>query len=225
MRAIRSPKILKKKRCKWCEEEFQPKTSLESICSYNCAIERAKDRVKKKLEKAEKEEKKKGNIEKREGLEKLKTKSEYEKDLEKEVNQIVRLIDKGHPCISSDRNRYIVNAGHFYAVGSNPAIRYNLLNIFAQCVGDNMYRGGCPLDYKMGLQKTFGSEIAQEVEELRSNYLDLKLTIPELKEIIKTARKVVRELIKETSDLEKPFTISERIERRRYYNQVLNIYK
>lgn len=208
-------KRLKNKRCKQCKSEFEPRVPLQFICSPKCSIEYVKA-------KSEEKEKKDWTKRKKEVKESLKTKSKYEKDLEKEVNQIVRLIDRGHPCISSGRDKYVVNAGHFYAVGSNPSLRYNLLNIFNQSVGDNMYRGGSPIEYRDGLHKTFGIEVAMEIEELKAKYPEIKLSIPELKEIIKVARECVRYLKKEESD--KPYTTQERIELRRFYNSVLGIY-
>jgi hypothetical protein len=88
-----------------------------------------------------------------------------------------------------------------------------------------MHKGGNGVIYKERVKEVFGLEISEEIESLKRIYKELHMSIPEAKEAIKTARKIKRELIKETSDLEKPFTTEQRIERRRYYNQVLNIYK
>jgi hypothetical protein len=215
MRMLSRPVKLKEKKCKSCKGFFQPNMPLQSVCSPRCAISLAK-------EKAEKREVKEWKERKNEGLEKLKTKSDYEKDLEKEVNHIVRLIDYGHECISSGRSNYVVNAGHYWSVGSHPAVRFNLLNIFSQSVGDNKYKGGQPREYKEGLRKTFGFEVAEEIEGLKLKYKELHLSIPELKETIKVARQCVRDLMKVES--EKPYTTEERIELRRFYNSVLGIY-
>lgn len=208
-------KKLKEKACKQCKNRFQPLRPLQYLCSPVCAIARVK-------ELAEKKEAKDIRKWKIEGLEKLKTKSDFEKDLEKEVNHIVRLIDKGHECISSGSSKYIPNAGHFYSVGSTPSLRFNLLNIFNQSVADNMYKGGQPREYMEGLRKTFGEGIANEIEELKAKYKEIKLSIPEIRETIKVARQCVRDLMKVDSD--KPYTTEERIELRRFYNSVLGIY-
>jgi hypothetical protein len=53
---------------------------------------------------AKKEVKKKERTKIKKQLQALETKTEVEKKLEKEINTIVRLIDKGHPCISSGRD-------------------------------------------------------------------------------------------------------------------------
>lgn len=217
MREVKGFKILKKKPCRNCKQVFQPRASLQVMCGLKCAIEAAK-------KKAEQKEIKDWKERKREGLEKLKTKSDFESDLEKEVNHIVRLIDKGHECISSGRSNYTVNAGHYYSVGAEPTLRFHLLNIWAQSVGDNMYRGGNPRAYKEGLEKTFGQEVANEIEELKAKYKEIKLSISEIRETIKLARQCVRDLMKATKDIEKPYTTDERIELRKFYNSVLGIY-
>ncbi len=207
------PKKLKKKRCKECGEYFDVMRPLQFLCKPACAIAYTRKHDESKRAKE-------WNVKKKEWVGKLKTKSDYEKDLEKEVNHIVRLIDYGHECISSGRSNYVVNAGHYWSVGSHPAVRFNLLNIFGQSVGDNKYKGGQPREYKEGLRKTFGFEVTEEIEGLKLKYKELHLSIPELKETIKVARQCVRELIKE----EKIYTTEERIELRRKYNLILNIY-
>jgi hypothetical protein len=211
------PKKPKDKPCRKCSKIFSPKVSLQVVCSPTCAIELAK-------EKAEKKEAKDWKERKIEGLEKLKTKSDYEKDLEREINHIIRLIDKGHPCISSGRTNYTVNAGHYYSVGSTPALRFNLINIYAQSVGDNMYKGGQPIEYLEGLRKTFGEEIANEITELKAKHREIKLSIPEIREVIKEARASVRFLEAKDKERENPYTVQERISLRRYYNLILGIY-
>lgn len=208
-------KKIKDKACKNCKMVFSPRVPLQSVCCQQCAIELAKEKAKKK----EVKDLRKWKIE---GLEKLKTKSDFEKDLEKEVNHIVRLIDKGHECISSAARNYIVNAGHLYSVGSYPALRFHLLNIYAQSVHDNMYNSGNGVIYKERIKEVFGSEVANEIEELKAKYKEIKLSIPEIRETIKVARQCVRDLMK--VDSEKPYTTEERIELRRFYNSVLNIY-
>jgi predicted DNA-binding protein YlxM (UPF0122 family) len=209
------PKKPKDKACRKCKEVFSPKMPLQVVCSLKCSIELAK-------EKAEKKEAKEWKERKKVLKDKTKKKPEYEHDLEVEVNHIVRLIDKGHECISSGRPKYTPNAGHYFSVGSSPSIRFNLLNIFNQSVHDNMYEGGAPREYLEGIRKTFGEEIANEITELKAKYPEIKLSIPEIRETIKVARQCVRDLMKVESD--KPYTTEERIELRRQYNNILGIY-
>jgi hypothetical protein len=214
-------KKIKDKTCRCCRVKFVPIRPLQVVCSPACAY----GLVLKNNAKKAKEESKQWNKEVRERRDELKTKSDYEKDLEREINHIVRLLDKGHPCISSGRVRYIVNAGHYYSVGSNPAIRYNLYNIFGQSVGDNMYKGGTPREYEEGLRETFGEGFTEEVKGLKLKYKELHLSVHELKEKIKIARKCVRILKEETRDNEKPFTTLDRMSLRGFYNSIIGIYK
>jgi hypothetical protein len=207
---------------------FQPVRPLMIVCSPLCASKYAEAKGKKKEEREkliQEIDDKLWKIRKKEIKEEIKPKKEYEKILEGEINTIVRLIDRGHPCISSGADKYIVNAGHLRSVKAFPELRYNLMNIFAQRVHDNQYIGGNPIEYREGLKKTFGYEIYEEIECLPAKFKYLDLTIPELKEKIKLARKIVRELKKETEGEVKPFTVEQRIEKRRELNKRLNIYE
>jgi predicted DNA-binding protein YlxM (UPF0122 family) len=212
---VQTVKKPKQKRCKECGEYFDIMRPLQFLCKPACAIAYTRKQAEKKEQKDWKERKKVLK-------ENTKKKPEYEHDLEVEVNHIVRLIDKGHECISSGRSKYIPNAGHYFSVGSSPSIRFNLLNIFNQSVSDNMYKGGQPREFMEGIKKTFGEEVANEVAQLKATYPEIKLSIPEIRETIKVARQCVRDLMKVESD--KPYTTEERIELRRFYNSVLNIY-
>jgi hypothetical protein len=217
-----------KLRCKWCKKKDDSVIPFRPFCSDKCLESFAKDysqkaceRKKRNLAKAEKEQRKKD----KETREKLKTLSEWKHDLEVEINTIVRLIDKGHECISKGIPKYVVNAGHYMSVGSFPALRYNLLNIYAQSVHDNKERGGNNLAYRIRLGEVFGEDILEEIESLRGKYPILDISIPEIKEVLPVVRKIVRELKKQTEDLEKPFTTEERILIRRELNKRIGIYK
>jgi hypothetical protein len=214
----------KKKRCKACPKMFLPARPLQVVCDYKCAQVYAEAKGKKKEEREkliQEIDDKLWKIRKKELREETKKKSEYEKELQDEINTIVRLIDFGHPCISSGRTKYKPHAGHYFAVGGSPTVRFNLLNIFNQSDGDNVFKGGKPREYAEGLRKVFGQEVFEEIEGLKRKYPVLKLSIPELKEKIKLARKIVRELKKQVEGEEKPFNTEERISMRRKLNQLL----
>lgn len=210
-------KTIKQKKCKQCNKFFTPFRPLAFICSASCAIQYNN---KKKEEKAESEWKERKAVLK----EAIKTPGDYKKDLEVEINHIVRLIDKGHECISSNVQRYIVNAGHLYSVGAFPALRFNLLNIYAQSVQENKDRHGNGVIYKERIKEVFGIEVSEEIENLRILYPELKLSIPEIKEAIVKARSIVKSLKKIVEDEEKPFTTEMRIKLRRKLNDQLGIY-
>lgn len=210
-------KPFKAKKCKQCTNYFIPQFPLQPVCDYRCAIKynRAKQE-KKQLEDSKKKDK--------ETKESLKTPSDFKKDLEVEINHIVRLIDKGHECISSKATKYIVNAGHLYSVGAFPALRFNLLNIYAQSVHDNKDKYGNGVIYKERIKEVFGNEVSEEIENLKILYPELKLSIPELKEAIVKARVIVKYLKKLTEDQIEPFTTKHRILIRRRFNDTIGIY-
>jgi hypothetical protein len=195
MRAIRSPKILKKKRCKWCEEEFQPKTSLESICSYNCAIERAKDRVKKKEEKAVKEEKKVWNKEIKEKKDKLKTLSDYEADARRIFQRWIRKRDKDLPCISCDRsNTDFWDAGHYFDAGIYSGLIFHEDNVHKQCSRPcNKDYHGNKINYRLGLVQKIGEERVRWLEENKDRLRNYKYKKEELIAIKKEYNKRLKE--------------------------------
>lgn len=210
-------KPFKPKKCKQCKESFVPKYPIQPVCDYLCAIEynRAKQE-KKQLEDTKKKDK--------ETKESLKKPAEFKKDLETEINHIVRLIDKGHECISSGVQKYIVNAGHMYSVGAFPSLRFNLLNIYAQSVQDNKNKHGNGVIYKERIKEVFGNEVSEEIENLKILYPELKLSIPELKEKITISRAIVKSLKKIVEDEEIPFTTEMRIKLRRKLNEQLGMY-
>ena len=127
--------------------------------------------------------------------ENVKTKSDYEKELQKEINTIVRLIDKDQVCISTLKPLNAkFDAGHFYSVGSTPSLRFNLNNIFAQSVYANQYLSGDQINFLSGLSQLYGENYKEYVLNLKSVYKELKLHIYEIKDKIKIAREIVKEL-------------------------------
>jgi hypothetical protein len=127
--------------------------------------------------------------------ENVKTKSDYEKELQKEINTIVRLIDKDQVCISTLKPLNAkFDAGHFYSCGSTPSLRFNLNNIFAQSVYANQYLSGDQINFLSGLSQLYGENYKEYVLNLKSVYKELKLHIYEIKDKIKIAREIVKEL-------------------------------
>src|SRR5690606_4553142 len=144
-------------RCKSCKEKFEPKYFLQKFCMKKDECIAAFTEWHKDYK--EKEDAKKWRKEKKVIQEKIETKTDVEKKLQKEINLIVRLLDKGHPCISSGRSlgkNY--DAGHLYSCGSNPNIRFHLLNVFAQSVHDNQWKSGNQLDFIENIGNTFGDD-------------------------------------------------------------------
>lgn len=206
---------MKQKKCKNCQLPFQPIRPLQFICNPKCAVEYT--RKQKEQAEARKQAENKKVLK-----EKLKTKSEYEKELQKEVNTIVRLIDSGHECISSLRpmKKEDVNAGHFYSRGAYPELRFNLFNIYAQSIEQNMHQSGNPLGFMVGLSHYFNDLHKEYVLNLKSEYSALKLTVEQLKNATVKAKAIIKWLKLQ----DRQFTTEERLILRDRFNHEIGIY-
>ena len=206
---------MKPKKCIVCTEWFTPKyKTTEKCCGISCAITHATNL-------REKKDKLNWQKEKKKRTDELKTHSDWSKELQIEVNTIVRLIDKGAPCISSLRNgNEQMQAGHRFSCGAFPQLRFNLFNIHGQTASENMYNSGNPDGYDHGLSCIYGDKYLKEVHGLKKKYPILKLSIPELIHAKARAKKIVKGL----KELNATFTPEQRIELRRKYNKILQIY-
>lgn len=159
-------------RCKECKQKFISKRFLQKTCD-NIACALAYSRKQTQIE---------WKKEKKVLKDKLKTKSDYQKDLQKEVNYFIRQRDKDKPCISCSKPLIgKFDAGHYRSQGGNPELRFNELNIFGQCVRCNQHLHGNLIDYRIGLIKRIGVE---KVEWIESKHEPQHYTIEELKEMI-----------------------------------------
>jgi hypothetical protein len=189
--------------------------------SWLLTSENGKIKLAKSIIHAKKETKKTENAFKSDLRQKLKTLSDYHKELQKEINTLVRTIDKGGLCISSQKplnDKF--DAGHFYSVGSNPSLRYHLDNIHAQSVYSNQHLSGDQINFLFGLELTYGPEYKDFVLELKRKYQVLKLTSDQLSE--KT--KLVKEIIKELRTNDKVYSGPDRLLLRKEFNERIGIY-
>ncbi len=207
---------MKPKKCIICTEWFSPRfKTTEKCCSVSCAITHATNL-------REKKDKLNWQKEKKKRTDELKTHSDWSKELQIEVNTIVRLIDKGAPCISSLRNgNEQMQGGHRFSVGAFPQLRFNLFNIHGQTASENMYNSGNPDGYDHGLSCIYGDKYLKEVHGLKKKYPILKLSITELIHAKARAKKIVKGL----KELNATFTPEQRIELRRKYNKILGLYE
>ncbi len=87
----------------------------------------------------------------------VKTLNELKKELQTEINRIVRLIDFDKNCISCNHGMdgftRQAHAGHYHSVGSSPSIRFNIHNIHKQCSICNNFKSGALREYRQGLIK------------------------------------------------------------------------
>lgn len=167
---------MKQKKCKECNELFNPFNSLQKCCSTNCAV------IFSKKEK-ERKESKEWQSEKKKRLENIKTHSEWLKDLQKIFNTYIRERDKGLNCVSCGSVVYGVgNASHFFSVGSSPNLRFNEDNVHLSCIECNLYKHGNLVEYTLRLPKRIGQERFDKLISEKDK--PLKLSIEEIKEKI-----------------------------------------
>ena len=204
-----------KRKCKNCFKVFEKIRPLQYCCDYKCALEyQNKLKVKKEFTEWKK---RKENLK-----EETQTLSDLKKKLQNEINRLVRIIDYGQLCISSNRIPKKCNAGHFYSVGAYPALRYNLLNIFVQSEHDNSYLSANILKYRENLELKFGIAILNKIEQLPLKYPELHITKNEIKKHLP----IVRDLIKLHLSMYDKVLLSneQRIELRIAYNKIIRIY-
>lgn len=172
------------KKCKVCGESFVPSFStLQPVCAkIECLIQ---------LWKREREKQSKNEI--RSLREKIKTRTEYLRELQQVFNQYIRLRDRGKPCISCGKTlqgKY--DAGHYYSVGSYPNLRFHEDNVHGQCVECNQHKHGNLIEYGINLPKRIGPKRVQALADSRAGVL--KLTRDEIVEQIKAYKLAVKNL-------------------------------
>lgn len=203
---------MKKCICPRCKKEFEPLMrngiKLSKFC-VTCLSEKFKQQNKAIAQK-----------EKKQALERLKTQKDKQKDLQVEINTIVRLIDAGQKCISCGCLQKGF-AGHYHSVGSNNSLRFHLDNIHLQDFNCNNYKGGNIIGYNKGLIEWYGKDYQNYVEyQLPLIHKDIKLSKFDIVDKISIAREIIKELKKEN----RVYNASERLELRTKYNIRLEIY-
>lgn len=190
-------KPLKPKRCKSpeCRQSFQPRNSLQVVCSPKCGLALAAIQRKRKEAQLAREDRQNT----RERKQRLKTRADYIREAQQAFNEFIRWRDRaaGHSCISSgkplDWSGNAADCGHYRSVGSAPHLRYDERNAHAQTKHDNRYLSGNAVDYRLGLIERIGLEA---VEALEADQEPRHYTVDDLKAITKEYRAKVRALKK-----------------------------
>ena len=179
------------RRCAHCRKKI-PQTdaiisSLKSFCSIEHLAEYAKtDRAKKYANKVVSKEK-------RIAKEKLKTRSDWQKEAQKAFNQYIRERDREKPCVSCGALQGVVvrggafDAGHYRSRGSAPHLAFHTHNCHAQCVKCNRFLGGNIVEYRKELLLRIGIE---KLEMLEQDNRPRHYTVEDLKRIIKICKKL-----------------------------------
>jgi hypothetical protein len=186
---VNGPSKVKMKRCRVCREPFMPRLTTQPCCyKYECQVTYATAHALKSQEKRVKADRK----ETREKKQALKTRSQWMKEAQSEVNRYVRLRDKDLPCISCGRfhdGQY--HAGHYRTVGSAPELRFEVSNIHKQCAPCNNHLSGNLINYRKGLVQKIGIEA---VERIEGKHEPKHYTIDDLKAIKAKYKTLCREL-------------------------------
>lgn len=95
------------------------------------------------------------------------------------VNKYVRMRDANDGCISCCGG--VDDAGHYWSMGANGGLRYNLDNLNGQCTSCNRFKSGNLLEYRLKLVEKIG---IKRVKWLDAHRHDIhKWTRDELMEI------------------------------------------
>ena len=120
----------KQHKCKECGAYYIKKQSTQQVCSMKCAIAYSKRKAEEKRKKQEKSDRLEASRRMRERKEKLKSRSDWLKDLQRVFNEFIRLRDVDLPCISCGRyHQGQYHAGHYRSVGACPELRFNEDNV------------------------------------------------------------------------------------------------
>ena len=169
----------KEKKCRYCKNKFIPFNSFQPFCfKEECIKQHNKQEREKKARKAKKELKEND-------------KPTLIKLAQVLVNRYVRLRDLNKPCISCEYKGSIrqIHAGHYKPVGNNQQLRYNTINIHAQCSICNNHLSANLVNYRVALIKKIGLE---KVEWLECNHETKKYTVEYLQKLIKVFRKKIK---------------------------------
>jgi hypothetical protein len=121
----------------------------------------------------------------------LMTLQDYIKLAQITFNKYIRLRDKGNVCISCQKPPKKENAGHFYNANNHYNVRFDENNVHLQCEHCNTFLSGNLINYRENLLKKIGEGEFQllEAEAKKTR----KFTKEELKEIIETYKKKIKE--------------------------------
>lgn len=161
----------KPKKCPICTTEYIPRSSLQKVChNYKCAMEfnrqvdeRNAARQKRKQERLQRDDL-------RQRRERLKGKSEWNREAQAAVNKFIFWRDYGDPCIACGKplnygvRGGAVDASHYRSRGAAPWLRFNVFNNNAGCVHCNRDLSGNLIPYRINLIEKFGLHRVERIE-------------------------------------------------------------
>jgi len=175
----KSAKGLKQRKCKHCKNLFTPDRPLKVVCSPDCAVSLSE---KKRTLKQAKERRETAKAD-RAKREKLKSRADWAREAQAEVNRYVRLRDMHLGCVSCDKPSSWDgqwHASHFRSVGAASAVRFNLWNIHKSCSICNNWKSGNLIEYEPRLREKIGLD---KVDWLRTQNQKVNYSIEYLKRL------------------------------------------
>lgn len=201
---------IKPKKCKNCAKLFTPKRStLEVACSVTCALNLNQSKL---LVKGTKEFKA-AKIEVKIG--------ENRRELQKNINLLSRMIDASfgfNTCIDCGKpfgNQ--IDAAHFHNVKGHEQLRFNLHNLHSAKSDCNQFSSEHKVGYKNGLFKRYGIDYLNQVEDLETEFKQLKLNAVEIAEKLKLVRHIIRNYDK--------YKFENALIARNQFNKIIGIYE
>ncbi len=173
-------------KCKVCKTKYERRSAWQKVCGAECAAVFAAKEKSVKIAKAAREEK----ANDRAKLAAMQAKPQLEKELKAALHAYIRDRDYGLPCISCNEpiawgtgaTGGVCDAGHYLSVGAHANLKFEELNINAQCKHCNNFLAGNPARYRAGLIKKIGLE---RVEALESDNTPRKYSKDELRAMTK----------------------------------------
>jgi len=172
------------KKCKECNATFVPYKTTDRLC-YVCTKTRI---ALKNLEKIKKEKVKKQK-------EDLLTLQDYLKLAQQVFNKYIRLRDEGLVCISCQKpmRKGNIDAGHLWSAGGHSNVRFNELNVNAQCSRPcNKDKAGDINNYRLGFVKRYSVEQLDELDKIAN--VTRKWTKDELKNLIAEYKEKIKNI-------------------------------
>lgn len=161
----------KPKKCPICSTEYTPRSSLQKVChNYQCAIAFNKKRDEELAAREQRRQERLQRDDLRQRREKLKGKSEWNREAQAAVNKFIFWRDYGNPCIACGKplnygvRGGAVDASHYRSRGAAPWLRFNVFNNNAGCVHCNRDLSGNLIPYRIKLIEKFGLHRVERIE-------------------------------------------------------------
>ncbi|WP_308546736.1 recombination protein NinG [uncultured Pantoea sp.] len=164
-------KTPKPKKCPICTTEYIPRSSLQKVChNYKCAMEFNRQVDERNAAREIRKQERLQRDDLRQRRERLKGKSEWNREAQAAVNKFIFWRDYGDPCIACGKplnygvRGGAVDASHYRSRGAAPWLRFNVFNNNAGCVHCNRDLSGNLIPYRINLIEKFGLHRVERIE-------------------------------------------------------------